>query len=250
MREGSLGGLSPQPPDAVERVGGQDVHAGEEEGAVRNGEEQIVEGAVDAPRRIVERGPADGRRQQGAFAGEAPLAVPMRVAGPAVAVGKAVGEHALDPALQDGRQAEPPERKLKDHGVRRRQLLLLGGDVGRLRAARIGVPRLGHEREPRGVAAIEKVVLVEGGLPAHRVQIRHDDAVAELAQVLDGDVFERAVERRPVGVSVYDENRLAHGDLRALEGRGVRRPALGRAGGPSVDSGAADSCSQSTNIRR
>jgi len=40
-----------------------------------------------------------------------------RVAGAAIAVREAVREHAIDPALEDCRKAEPPEWKLEDEGI-------------------------------------------------------------------------------------------------------------------------------------
>ena len=63
----------------------------------------------------------------------------MRIAGIPVPIGEPIGPDPLDPALHDGRHAEPPERKDENHRVGSLQFCLLGLHIGRLAAMGIGM---------------------------------------------------------------------------------------------------------------
>ncbi|MNT67881.1 hypothetical protein D3C72_2060550 [compost metagenome] len=100
-------------------------------------EQDVVDRAIDPARAVVRFPAAGGNDQHGTLAGEAALAIavaPAFVRVLADAVGKTIGVDALDPAFQDGRHREPPQRELQDHRVGPAQFFLLGGDVGTLAA--------------------------------------------------------------------------------------------------------------------
>jgi hypothetical protein len=45
------------------------------------------------------------------------------------AISESVGEHPVDPTLEDGRHGEPPQRELEDQGIGPQELLDLGSDI-------------------------------------------------------------------------------------------------------------------------
>ncbi|MCY1235554.1 hypothetical protein D9M72_481760 [compost metagenome] len=106
-------------------------------------EQDVVDRPVDAARAVVRFPSAGGDDQHGALAGEHAFAVavaPAFVRVLAHAVGKAVGVDALDPAFQDRRHREPPQRELQDHRIGPAQLVLLARDIVALQAVLERVP--------------------------------------------------------------------------------------------------------------
>jgi len=137
----------------------------------------------------------------------------------AEAVGEAIGVDALDPALEDGGHRIPPQRKLQDDRVSPKQFLLLGGDVGGLRAGLEGMKRVEHGVEARGGVARGEIVGVERGLPAHGVQVGYLHGMAHGHQALEHEAVERAVERGGFGVGKYQQ------DVHGFAKLGMKMPA-------------------------
>jgi len=147
--------------------------AGETEHAVVDREQDLVDRPVEAVLRIDRRAAADSESAHGALAGENAAVVPL-----AAAIDAAAGdEHAVNPALENRRQPEPPERKLEDQGVAPEKLVHLRLDVGgksivnggiRLFSLLAIVVRIAHGRE---VAAIRHRI------EAHCIKVGDNDLV-------------------------------------------------------------------------
>ena len=189
---------------------GKHAQARKEQRAMRHGEEQILERAVDAARRIVGSRSADCDAEECALAGESAFAIAITIAGVAISVGQAVGPDTIEPTFQDGRHAVPPQRKVKDQGVRTHDLVLLGFDIDSLPAARIRMRRFAHEVEPRRIGASRKIVLVEDGLPAHGIQIRRQHFMSLSAQGVHRNVHELPRQGRRLRMRKDDQHRSAH----------------------------------------
>jgi hypothetical protein len=97
---------------SIGQVSGQDVETDDTQDATFDGPQDGSDVAIEAAGHIGGRWAAGGDRPQGALAAENALVVE-----PPAAVCSAHGEDPVDPALQYGRQAEPPERELPDHDV-------------------------------------------------------------------------------------------------------------------------------------
>jgi len=124
------------------------------------------------------------------------------------AIGQAVCKQAVDPALEDGRHAKPPKRKLEDHGVGGEQIPLLGCDVCGLPSVGVGMPGLFNEGQALGVSAGREVVFIEHGLPVHAIQVRQQDFVPLLLKRLHAHLDEPAGQRCRFGVRMDDQNLL------------------------------------------
>ncbi len=188
---------------------------------------------------VGERGLAapDAHREQAAPAAQRALAVRR---GDVRAVREAEGQHPVDPAFEDRRRREPPQRELEHHRVRPAQLLLLGGDVGR-EPPRAGGRVLGAEHpEPGFRRVVGEVVGVEGGVPLHRVQVGDLHLVPGGAQPGDREVAQRGGERAGLGVGGDDQDAPGPLLLRGVVAHGSSLAgAAGRSQVPAVpaDSG-------------
>lgn len=157
---------------AIDCVCREHVHAGVEQRAMGQREQQLLDRPIDAPRAIVGRWAAGLHVDQRSLALEDALSKAELVGAVLIAVGKAEGVDPFDPALQDRRHAVPPQRKLQDHSIGCEQLLLLGDHVGRLMPACVSMARLHDERQPFGVVTHWEVVGVVHCLPLHAVEVR------------------------------------------------------------------------------
>jgi hypothetical protein len=72
---------------------------------------------VDASRAIVYFGTTHRYRKQRSLTRQGAVTIPVSVASILVAIGKLVRKDSVDPALKDGWESEPPNRKLKNHAV-------------------------------------------------------------------------------------------------------------------------------------
>src|SRR5206468_5229930 len=105
----------------------QDLHARIEQHAVLDRPQQVVEPPIHAALAIMWRAAADRDRQHRAASAQGAFAVavaPSFATMAADAICNTVSKDAIDPALQDGRHAEPPHRKTQKHGVGPEELLL------------------------------------------------------------------------------------------------------------------------------
>lgn len=179
--------------------GRQDVHAGVEEGAVQQGEQHVLGGAVDAAGAQAGGAGAGGGDDQGAAPGQVAVAVAQ---GAAAVVGdaerEALDEDAVRPALEDRGHPVPPQGELHDQRVRPGDLVLFGADVGRQGAGGVGALRLGADDEAGG-GVVAEVFGPDDRVPAHRVQVGVADVVAVAAQGGGAVVAQGAVEERPSG---------------------------------------------------
>ena len=192
----------------IHRKGGQHIKPGKEQSAVGDREEQLLERPVDAAWRIVHRGTAHRHAQQRPLALECTVAITIAIAGPFVAISQAISKNTVDPALEDGGHAKPPQRKMKNHGVGCEQLLLLRSDVSGLKSLRISVPRFGHERQSVRINTDRKILRIVYGFPAHSVQIRLQHAMPLFLKHLHGYVDELASNRCGLGMCENDQNLL------------------------------------------
>ncbi len=127
---------------------------------------------------------------QRALAGKPALAIAVGIAGVAVAIGQAVGPHALDPALHDRRHAEPPQREVHDHRVCRQHLALFFRDVGGLAAMGERMPGFLDEGQPVPIGPLGEVLRIEHCLPSHGIQVRPHDRMTLCPQYLGGEFGE------------------------------------------------------------
>jgi len=124
----------------------------------------------------------------------------------AYTVGEAVGINPIDPALEDGRHREPPERELQDQRIGPAQFVLFGGDVRALPAAGERTARILRGVEAALQVVIQAVSGVNGGFPAHCVQIGQLHGVASGAQPLDSEILQGAVQGTRFGMGIDDQN--------------------------------------------
>ena len=102
-----------------------------------DGEQDVVDGAVDTARGVMLCPAAGGDDQHRPFARQRPFTIavaPVAVAVLADAIGKTIGVNPVDPAFHNGGHREPPQRELENHRIRPQQLLLLGNDIRALGA--------------------------------------------------------------------------------------------------------------------
>src|SRR5262249_56181970 len=81
--------------------------------------QELLQRSIDASWAIVRLGTTDRYRKQRALSRQNAVAVAVRIAGVFVPIGKFVGEHAIEPALEGGWKCEAPDRKWKDNRVGR-----------------------------------------------------------------------------------------------------------------------------------
>src|SRR5882724_9114601 len=179
--------------------------ADEIEHAVIDGEQDRVDRTVQSARGIDRRRAANGERAHRPLAGEDAAVVPLAAAVDAAAR----GEHAIDPALEDRGQPEPPERKLQDQRVAPEQLVHLRLEVRREAVVGGGMGLFGLLTVVAGVADGREVAAVRHRVEAHGVEIRQDDLVPGGRQRFRRRARQGAVEALRLGVGMNDED--AHG---------------------------------------
>ncbi len=198
----------------------QHVEAGVIQDAVMNRVQQVVDRPVDSARAVMRCPPARRHDQHRALAFHRALAVaiaPVRIRMLADAVREAERVHALDPALQDRRHREPPQRKLQDERVGPAQLVLLACDVGRLRAVLERMLRIERRIEARIGPACGIVVGVERRFPLHRVQIGNLHRVPGFLEMPEREILQRAVQRFRLGMGI-DQQDVHIGRIDGLTG--------------------------------
>lgn len=121
------------------------------------------------------------------------------------AVGQTRRQDPVDPSLQDGRKAEPPERKLKQQEVGLEELLLFGHNLGGERAVTRGDGLLHRELEEVGIGKTREVVFAADWIESHRVEVGDLDRMPPLGQRRNREVFQGAVEGSRLGMGVNDE---------------------------------------------
>jgi hypothetical protein len=89
---------------------------------------------------------------------------------------------------------------LQDHRIGARQFGLLGGDIGSLPTAGIGVRRFHDEGQPSGIGPVRKIGFVEDGLPTHAVEVRLHDFMPLGGERFDADIDELARYRGRFGM--------------------------------------------------
>src|SRR5271157_2254531 len=97
-------------------------------------------------------------------------------------------------ALEDGGQAEPPQRELEDQEIRPEELLLLGGDI---RSEGLGFSRFGlldPILEEVRVGQRREVVPPADWVEVHGIQVGNLDGVTFLGQSPNGDISHGTVE--------------------------------------------------------
>jgi len=135
----------------------------------------------------------------------------------------AMGEHAVEVALEDGRRPEPPERKMEDQPLGAAELVDLGADIAGqgagLAGSLLGLQRI--EVRMRARQAMEPGRF--GRLEAEPVKVRPEHAVPEAFARGAGAPRPLRVERERAGVRKHDERcRHLGGSLR----RGADRIAV------------------------
>src|SRR3954447_20898066 len=143
----------------------QHIHSSEEQGAVGDWKQQLIQWPVDTPWRIVFRGSADSPAQHCALALQTSGAVAVTVTFAPVSVCEPVGKDPVHPAFQNGWHREPPQRKLHYQSICREQLALLRLNVGCLLSCGIGMTGFSDKAQPLAVGANRKVIRVKHGLP-------------------------------------------------------------------------------------
>ncbi|MNR12572.1 hypothetical protein D3C85_1289360 [compost metagenome] len=141
-------------------------------------------------------------------AGAHERAAPLHAAGveaPALAVHHAIDEHAVEPALHDGRHREPPQRELQDQHVAREQLVDLRLDVRREGLVFVGMLLLTVVLQRIGEAPLAEVLGTGDRIEAHGIEIGHHDLVPLLLQHLYRAVQQAAVEGFGFRVGVDDQ---------------------------------------------
>lgn len=120
-----------------------------------------------------------------------------------VPVGELVGEHAVEPALQDRRGAVPPERELQDEQLRRGELGLLRLHVSRQLAGGIGFPGLDCE-VARYARKVAEIAVAQNGVKSLGIEVRRRHLVAGRQRV--NPLKEQpSVEGRGAGMGGYPQ---------------------------------------------
>ncbi len=155
-----------------------------------------------------------GERQHGLAAFEPALVEALA----ARAVHRAVGEHAVDPAFQDGGHGEPPERKLQDQQLAAQELVDFALDVVAEPLALGGLLLFAVVLQLVGEAPLGEVGRVGHGVEAHGVKVGELDGVACFLQHVQRGVEQGAIEGARLGVGVDDQGLHAGGLPRRHEG--------------------------------
>jgi hypothetical protein len=121
-------------------------------------------------------------------------------------IGAPHGQDPVEPALQDRRQAEPPQRELNDHQVASFDLADLGVDFRRKATVFAGIRFLDLQLQIIRIFLSEKIVTVGHRIEAHAVQIANDDDVTGRFERPYGNVEQGAIKTLPLRVSKDDEN--------------------------------------------
>jgi len=122
------------------------------------------------------------------------------------AISETVGIYPVDPALEDCRHREPPERELQDQRIRPAQLVLLGRDVRTLPATGERASGILGSIETRFGVAIQAVAGIDRGLPTHGIQVGNLDLMASRLQTVDGEFLQRAIQRARFGMGINKQN--------------------------------------------
>jgi hypothetical protein len=187
----------------VDQMRPQCGHAGVPEDAVVHGEQQVVDVARHAARAEACGRGAGRDDQHAAPAPEIALAVaqrPLGIGRIGYAIGPARRQHAIEPALEDRRHREPPERELNQHGVGPHEFFLLSRHVGHLRTALEGAEGGCGIRQPCTGLRIGEVAAVGHRLPAHGVEVRLAHLVPGGLERPDAGVPQGAIERASLGM--------------------------------------------------
>lgn len=111
------------------------------------------------------------------------------------AISEAVSKDPVDPAFEDRRHGEPPEREVKDERVGPDELLDLAPDVAGQCILGKSVTRSRHRLEAFLRGEQRKIGLVDMRLPAFGIEIADAHLMALSLKLMDGDIAQRAIER-------------------------------------------------------
>ena len=162
----------------------------------------VMEGIVCRPENPPDV-PAPGTRAESGFRGSGchgayrlPAAEISAVVSHGTGVQASIHEDPIEPSLQDGRMAVPPDRELEHDQVRALQSPDLPLDIHGQRFGCKCISLLTQGRENGGIRAVSVVIGMFTGIEPLAVQIGSLDSMTQLPQGGLGYLLERRIERR------------------------------------------------------